>query len=40
MELREMELRERHPLIVVFAAAGLFWLAILLWLSALDYTMR
>jgi hypothetical protein len=29
-----MELRERRPLVLAFAAAGVFWLAIFLWLGA------
>ena len=35
-----MELRERHPLAIVFAAAGLFWLGILLWLASTDFATR
>jgi cytochrome c oxidase subunit 4 len=35
-----MELRERQPLAVVFAAAGLFWLGILLWLASTDFATR
>jgi cytochrome c oxidase subunit 4 len=35
-----MELRERRPLIVAFAAAGFFWLAILLWLGGADFVTR
>jgi cytochrome c oxidase subunit IV len=35
-----MELGERRPLVMAFAAAGFFWLAILLWLSATDFIMR
>jgi hypothetical protein len=33
-----MELRERRPLIVAFACAGFFWLAILMWLAFADFT--
>lgn len=35
-----MELRERQPLIIPFASAGLFWLAIMLWLVFADYVTR
>jgi cytochrome c oxidase subunit 4 len=35
-----MELRERRPLVLSFAAAGLFWLAILLWLGSTDFLTR
>jgi cytochrome c oxidase subunit 4 len=35
-----MELRERRPLTIAFAAAGFFWLAILLWLAATDFLTR
>jgi cytochrome c oxidase subunit 4 len=35
-----MELRERQPLIIPFASAGLFWLAIMLWLVFVDYVTR
>ena len=35
-----MELRERRPLVLAFAAAGLFWLAILLWLGSVDFLSR
>jgi cytochrome c oxidase subunit 4 len=35
-----MELRERRPLVLAFAAAGLFWLAIMLWLGSTDFLTR
>ncbi len=35
-----MELRERHPLTLAFAGAGLFWLGILFWLAFADYLTR
>ncbi|MDA9432315.1 cytochrome C oxidase subunit IV family protein [Bradyrhizobium sp. CCBAU 51627] len=35
-----MELRKRHGLTLVFAAAGLFWLGILLWLGLMDFMTR
>ncbi len=35
-----MELREQRPLVFAFAAAGLFWLAILLWLGSIDFFTR
>jgi cytochrome c oxidase subunit 4 len=35
-----MELRERRSLIIAFASAGFFWLAILMWLAAADFTTR
>jgi cytochrome c oxidase subunit 4 len=35
-----MELRERRPLVMAFAAAGFFWLAILLWLGSADFITR
>jgi cytochrome c oxidase subunit 4 len=35
-----MELRERHPLRIAAAAAGMCWLAILLWVASADFTMR
>lgn len=35
-----MELRERRPLIIAFACAGLFWLGILFWLAAADFATR
>ena len=35
-----MELRERRPLTLAFAGAGVFWLAILLWLASTDFTRR
>lgn len=35
-----MELRERGPRIFIFASAGLFWLAILLWLGSMDFMTR
>ena len=35
-----MELRNRNGLTLVFAAAGLFWLGILLWLGLMDFMTR
>jgi cytochrome c oxidase subunit 4 len=35
-----MELRGRRPLAMAAALVGIFWLAILLWLSSTDYTQR
>jgi len=35
-----MELRERRPLVLAFAAAGVFWLAIMLWLGSTDFLTR
>jgi cytochrome c oxidase subunit 4 len=35
-----MELRRRDGLTLAFAAAGFFWLAILLWLSLADFLTR
>ena len=35
-----MELRERNALTIAFAAAGFFWLAIMLWLALGDFTTR
>jgi cytochrome c oxidase subunit 4 len=35
-----MELRDRRPLMLAFAAAGIFWLGILLWLASTDFTKR
>jgi cytochrome c oxidase subunit IV len=35
-----VELRERNALTIAFAAAGFFWLAILLWLALGDFTTR
>jgi cytochrome c oxidase subunit 4 len=35
-----MELRERGPLVIAFAAAGFFWLAILFWLGGADFLTR
>jgi cytochrome c oxidase subunit 4 len=35
-----MELRRSSALTVAFAAAGFFWLAIMLWLAFADYTTR
>jgi len=35
-----MELRERGGLMIAFAAAGFFWLAILLWLAGTDFLTR
>jgi cytochrome c oxidase subunit IV len=35
-----MELRERSAVTIAFAGAGLFWLAILIWLSGIDFMTR
>ena len=35
-----MELRDRQPLMLVFAGAGFFWLGIMLWLTFADYATR
>jgi cytochrome c oxidase subunit 4 len=35
-----MELRERDGVMIAFAAAGFFWLGILLWLAAADFLVR
>jgi cytochrome c oxidase subunit 4 len=35
-----MELRESRALIIAFAGAGFFWLAILLWLALADFVTR
>jgi cytochrome c oxidase subunit 4 len=35
-----MELRERSGVMIAFAAAGFFWLAILIWLSGTDFVTR
>jgi len=35
-----MELRERRSLIIAFAGAGFFWLAILMWLARTDFLTR
>ena len=35
-----MELRERGGIMIAFAGAGFFWLAILLWLAFADYVTR
>jgi cytochrome c oxidase subunit 4 len=35
-----MELWHRGPRTLVFAAAGLFWLGILLWLGSMDFLTR
>ena len=35
-----MELRERSGVMIAFAAAGFFWLGILLWLSETDFLTR
>jgi cytochrome c oxidase subunit 4 len=35
-----MELRERRSLVIAFAGAGFFWLAILMWLAATDFLTR
>jgi cytochrome c oxidase subunit IV len=35
-----MELRERSGVMIAFAAAGFFWLGILIWLSGADFMTR
>jgi cytochrome c oxidase subunit 4 len=35
-----MELRHRSSLTLIFAGAGVFWLAILLWLGLMDFMTR
>lgn len=35
-----MELHERNGLTTAFAAAGFFWLAVMLWLAFSDYATR
>jgi cytochrome c oxidase subunit 4 len=35
-----MELRQRRPRMLIFAGAGLFWLAIMLWLGSMDFLTR
>lgn len=35
-----MELRERGGLMLAFAGAGFFWLAVMLWLAFSDYSTR
>lgn len=35
-----MELREQGGLMIAFAGAGFFWLAILIWLAGTDFTTR
>jgi cytochrome c oxidase subunit 4 len=35
-----MELRPQRPLMIAAAAAGLCWLAILLWLASADFSRR
>ncbi|MBN9042475.1 MAG: hypothetical protein BGP05_14405 [Rhizobiales bacterium 62-47] len=35
-----MELRHRSGVVCAFAAAGFFWLAILLWLGLMDFLTR
>lgn len=35
-----MELREARSLVIAFAAAGLFWLFILMWLGSADFISR
>jgi cytochrome c oxidase subunit 4 len=35
-----MELRDRRPLTLTFASAGVCWLAVLLWLASTDFTRR
>jgi cytochrome c oxidase subunit 4 len=35
-----MELRHRGPRTLIFATAGLFWLAIMLWLGSMDFLTR
>ena len=35
-----MELRERRPLNIAFAGAGILWLGVLLWLAWTDFLTR
>ena len=35
-----MELRQRSGVMIAFAAAGFFWLGILIWLSGTDFVTR
>ena len=35
-----MELRERSGVMIAFAAAGFFWLGILIWLAGTDFISR
>ena len=35
-----MELRERGGVMIAFAAAGFFWLAVLIWLAGADFISR
>jgi cytochrome c oxidase subunit IV len=35
-----MELRERSGVMIAFAAAGFFWLGILIWLAGTDFVSR
>jgi cytochrome c oxidase subunit 4 len=35
-----MELRERRPIFIVFASAGLCWLTVLIWLTTTDFIWR
>jgi cytochrome c oxidase subunit IV len=35
-----MELRKRDGVMIAFAAAGFFWLAILIWLAGADFISR
>ena len=35
-----MELRERSGLVLAFAGAGFFWLAVMVWLAFSDYATR
>jgi cytochrome c oxidase subunit 4 len=35
-----MELRQRGPRTLIFAGAGFFWLAIMLWLGSMDFLTR
>lgn len=35
-----MELREHRPLVIIFAGAGFYWLAIMFWLAFADYLTR
>ena len=35
-----MELRKRSGVMIAFAAAGFFWLGILIWLSGIDFATR
>jgi cytochrome c oxidase subunit 4 len=35
-----MELRERSGVVIAFAAAGFFWLGIMIWLAGADFVTR